>query len=126
MKKNDHDAIRLDRLLSALALGTRTQVQNLIRSGRINCKTRKILGFGIMASGLTSGKAYITLRLWSGTKCYYQGTGTIASGKWYNLYVNLKNWKYRNKITRTDIIVSSEGGGWSGNASVSVRSFGTR
>ena len=98
----------------------------LIRSGRINCKTRKILGFGIMASGLTSGKAYITLRLWSGTKCYYQGTGTIASGKWYNLYVNLKNWKYRNKITRTDIIVSSEGGGWSGNASVSVRSFGTR
>lgn len=43
MKKNDHDAIRLDRLLSALALGTRTQVQNLIRSGRITVNQKAVL-----------------------------------------------------------------------------------
>ncbi len=42
MKKKDHDAIRLDRLLSALALGTRTQVQNLIRSGRITVNQKAV------------------------------------------------------------------------------------
>lgn len=97
-----------------------------LRTGTINCKTRKKMGFGILANGLNTGKAYVTLRLWSGARRYYEAKGMIRTGKWYMLYTNLKSWKYRNKITRTDIIVSSEGGGWSGNASVQIKGVGTK
>ena len=97
-----------------------------IRTGRINCKTRKRLGFSILANGLNTGKAYVTLRLWSGAKRYFEGIRTISCGQWHHLYVNLKKWAYRKKITRVDIVVSSEGGGWAGDASISIRSIGTR
>ena len=97
-----------------------------IRTGTINCNTRKKLGFGIMASGFNSGKAYVTLRLWSGTKRYYEAKGVIGCGAWNTLYVNLKSWKYRKKITRVDIVVGTEGGGWSSGASVAVRQLGTK
>ena len=97
-----------------------------IRTGKINCNTRKKLGFSIMANGFNTGKAYVTLRLWSGANRYYEGVRTIGCGQWHHLYVNLKKWKYRKNITRMDIVVSSEGGGWAGDASISIRSIGTR
>ena len=97
-----------------------------IRGGKINCNTRKKLGFSINASGIKKGKAYVTLRLWSGTKKYYEARRVITCGTWVNLYANLKKWKYRKKITRVDIVVSSEGEGWSDGASVSVRRLGTK
>lgn len=97
-----------------------------IRGGKINCKSRKKLGFSINASGIKNGKAYVTLRLWSGAKKYYEARRVITCGTWVNLYANLKKWKYRKKITRVDIVVSSEGEGWSDGASVSVRRLGTK
>ena len=97
-----------------------------VRSGKINCKTRKKLGFSIMTSGITTGKAYVTLRLWSGTKRFLEAKRVTSCGTWVNLYVNLNKWKYRNTITRVDIVVSSEGNGWADGASVSVRRLGTK
>ncbi len=96
------------------------------RKGKINCKSRKKLGFGISANGISGGKAYVTLRLWSGNRKYYEGTGTIGTGKWYYAYVDLKKWAYRKNITKVDIVVSSEGNGWTSGGSVSVRGLGTR
>ena len=97
-----------------------------IRSGRINCQTRKKLGFGILVSGINTGNAYVTLRLWSGSKRYFEAKKVIGCGTWVTLYVNLKKWNYRKKITRVDIVVSSEGGGWSDGAAVSVRGLSTK
>ena len=96
------------------------------RKGKISCKSRKKLGFGIKANGIRSGKAYVTLRLWSGSRKYYEGTGTIGTGRWYYVYVDLKKWAYRSKITKVDIVVSSEGSGWTSDGLVSVRALGTR
>ena len=59
-------------------------------------------------------------------KRFFEAKRTISCGTWVNLYVNLKKWKYRKKITRVDIVVSSEGNGWSDDASVSVRRLGTK
>ena len=96
------------------------------RKGKINCNIRKKLGFGISANGIKSGKAYVTLRLWSGNRNYYEATGTIRTGKWYYFYVDLNKWTYRSNITKVDIVVSSEGSGWTSGGSVSVRGLGTK
>ena len=97
----------------------------LKRSGKVNCKKKIRLGFGIRVNGSTSGNCTVTVRLWSGTKRYYEAKKVITCGVPNGLYMNLKKWKYRNKITRIDILVTPNGGGWSANADAVIWSIGT-
>ena len=98
----------------------------MIRDGRINCKNYKKLGFGIRVSASLSGGATVYLRLWSGTKKYYDASCQIPCGVQNYLYVNLKKWNSRKKITRTEILIRPSGAGWTEGSSAQIFSFGIR
>ena len=49
-----------------------------------------------------------------------------ATGVPNGLYMKLEKWKYRNKITRIDILVTPNGGGWTANADAAIWSIGIR
>ena len=96
------------------------------RKGKVSCKKLKKLGFGIQVNGSTNGKCSVTLRLWAGKKKYYEAKATIPCQKPVGLYVNLKKWKYRGKISRIDILVTPKGAGWTANANAVIYSMGIR
>lgn len=98
----------------------------LKRSGKVNCKKKTKLGFGIQVNGSTSGNCTVTVRLWSGSKRYYEAKKVIATGVPNGLYMKLEKWKYRNKITRIDILVTPNGGGWTANADAAIWAIGIR
>ena len=96
------------------------------RVGKVNCKKMKKLGFGIQVNGATNARCTVRVRLWSGSKRYFEAKKVIVSGVANALYMNLKNWKYRGKITRIDILVTPHGGGWTGNAGALIYALGIR
>ena len=96
----------------------------MVRNGTVNCSKMKRFGFSILVSGANSGSADLTVRLWSGNRRYYEAQATVPNGAWNHLYVNLGKWKYRSKITRIDILVSRNSGGWADGASAAVRNIG--
>lgn len=96
------------------------------RSGKVNCKTRQNLGFGIRVDGSSNGSCTVTLRLWSGAKRYLEAKKAIPCGSDCSLYVNLKKWKYRGKITRIDLLITPNGNTWADNAKASIYSIGIR
>ena len=67
----------------------------MVRQGRINCKKRTKFGFGIQVSASQSGSANIYLRLWAGPSRYLDASATVPCGTQNQLYVDVKNWKYR-------------------------------
>ena len=96
------------------------------RSGTINCRTMDKLGFGIIVNGATNGSCRLTLRLWSGAKSYFKAAAVIGNGTPNSLLVDLSKWKHRNNITRIDILLTPNGGGWTSGANASVYSIGIR
>ncbi len=98
----------------------------MIRDGVINCKKLKKLGFGITVNGAQSGTANVYLRLWSNSSRYYDCSRTVACGVGNALFVNLKKWKYRKKITRVEILIRPTSGGWNEGAHVNIFNLGIR
>lgn len=94
------------------------------RIGRVNCSKLKKFGFSILVNGANSGSVDLTVRLWSGGRRYYEAQSAIGCGTWNHLYVNLSKWKYRNKITKIEILVNRRSGGWADDASATIRNIG--
>lgn len=99
----------------------------MVRKGKINCKTYKKFGFGIVVNGARSGSALVYLRLWSDSKRYFDCSCTVPNGVPRNLCVNLSKWKYRNKITKVEIYIrAADGGGWSNGTSAQIYTIGVK
>ena len=98
----------------------------IIRKGKINCKTCSKFGFGIYVNSSVSGSAVVYLRLWSGSKHYFDASATIPCAVPHSLYVDLKKWKKRGKITKVEIYIRPSGSGWTGETAAQIHSIGIR
>ena len=98
----------------------------MIRTGRINCKKNTKIGFGINVSASQSGSAVVYLRLWSGNKRYFEASAPVRCGIQNNLYVDLKKWSSRGKITKAEILIRPTGAGWTSGTNAQITSFGIR
>lgn len=98
----------------------------MIRNGKINCKKRTKFGFGVYVSSSLSGTAVVYLRLWSGNNCYYDASAVIPCGTQNQLYAELKNWKYRGKITKAEIMIRPNQAGWESGTNARIYSIGAR
>jgi len=100
-------------------------VWGIRRKGKVNCSSRKKLGFGIRVNGALNGKCRVTVRLWAGKKRFYEAKKVIPCKTSVGLYVNLKKWKYRKKISRIDILISPAGSRWAKDANAAIYAIGT-
>ena len=98
----------------------------MVRQGRINCRKRTKFGFGIQVSASQSGSANIYLRLWAGPSRYLDASATVPCGTQNQLYVDVKNWKYRGNITKAEFYIRPAGGGWTEGTYARIFSIGTR
>ena len=99
----------------------------ILRRGKINCKSRNKLGFGIQVNGSTNGTCTVTVRLWAGSKRFFETRKKISCGAPHSLCLDLKDWKWRGKITRLDILVTPVGTGrWAEGANASISAIGIR
>ena len=96
------------------------------RSGVIRAKKYPKFGFGIHVTSSLSGSATVYLRLWSGSKKYYDASATVRCGANYYLYANLSKWKARKKITRVEILIRPSDAGWKKKTTATVFSAGAR
>lgn len=92
----------------------------------LRCKSYKKFGFGVNVSSSPSGRAVVYLRLWSGTKKYFDASATVRCGVENYLYANLSKWKARKKITRVEILIRPSGTGWKKKTSARIFSIGAR
>lgn len=71
-------------------------------------------------SGASKTQAVLKLRFFSGNNIL-ESEGTIRTGRPILLGVNLANWKYRNKVTRIQVLISPvTGGAWQEDARVEL------
>ena len=98
----------------------------MVRDGRINCRIRSRIGFGIYINNSLSGSAMVYLRLWSGSNRYFDAQTQVSCGVQNYLIANLKQWKARNNITRVEILIRPAGGGWTSSSAAQIFSLGTR
>jgi len=123
------DAIVLDNDVYRLAheTGRNPNVPwGIRRNGRINARKLKKFGFGIQVNGSTNGVCNVTLRLWSGAKRYLETKRKITCQSPHALFVDLKNWKYRGRITRFEILITPRDGRWTQDASAAIYAIGIR
>lgn len=74
----------------------------------------------LRVNGATKNKVLVKLRFHSGNQIF-ECSQNISAGKIVRLGVSLKNWEYRNKITKIQILVlPTDKGGWKSNASMEM------
>lgn len=72
-------------------------------------------------SGANRNHAQVKIRFYSGRRIF-EASGTIPVNKAVKLKVSLRNWKYRNKVTKIQVLLSpAKGGGWKSNAAFDMR-----
>ncbi len=76
------------------------------------CTTLKV-------SGASGGQAVVKLRFYSG-KRILEGSTVIPANRKVKLAISLKNWKYRNAVTRIQVLLAPANGTWKKNACVDM------
>lgn len=70
-------------------------------------------------SGASNGQAEVKLRFYSGKKIL-EGSTVIPANRKVKLSVSLKGWKYRNAVTRIQVLLAPANGKWKKNAYVDM------
>ena len=98
----------------------------MIREGKINCRNNSKFVFNLDIRGTLNGTALVYLRLWSGTKRYFDASCIVPGGVKNQLCADLKNWKMRRKITRVEILLRPNGPGWESSTTAHISLIGIR
>ena len=73
----------------------------------------------VKISGASAGNVKLKLRFFSGGNTF-ECFKTIPSGKAVRLAVSLKNWKYRDHVTKIQILAERTTGGWKNGAQLNI------
>ena len=74
----------------------------------------------LKVNGAAGSHVQVKLRFFSGTHIL-ESYGKIAAGEETALGVSLKNWKYRGKVTKIQVLIAPVQGGWKKDASVEMK-----
>lgn len=84
----------------------------------LSFKSSSSLCTTLKVDGAQRATVQVKIRFYSGRKIF-ECSSQIPTGKNVNLKVSLKNWKYKNKVTKIQILISpAQMGGWKSGASV--------
>ncbi len=73
---------------------------------------------------LTTKKTELLVRVFSGRKHLFEASSAVRSGKTQRFKIDLKKWKYRNKITKIQILVKRKSGNWKSRAGIVIENIG--
>ena len=110
-----------DAFCSLRASGNKNRLWGITQSFSKKASLKKTpnLCMTVRVAGSDAGKALVKIRIFSG-KSIYECEKVIPSDRIVLLRTSLAGWSGIQKITKIQILATSAGGGWYGNASVTV------
>ena len=85
----------------------------------LNFQSNPVFYTSLQVKGAQAGKVRVKLRFFSGNHIM-ESYGKIAAGRKVSLGVSLKNWKYRSKVTKIQVLIAPVKGGWEEGASLAM------
>ena len=78
----------------------------------------------VRSTKLTSGKAELLVRVFSGNRNVFEASGSIRTGTARRIRMDLSGWKYKNNITKIQILIKRESGNWAKGAGAVFEKIG--